>query len=307
MEDRKLFDKATIFGKKPHWDESSAEKLIQEAIEATKNADVIVAAVGESSEMSGESSSMVNLNIPDTQKALLQAMYDTGKPVVIVLFTGRAKTIVEEKEKADAILNVWFGGTEAGDAIADVLFGKVNPSGKLPVTFPRHVGQVPIYYAHLNTGRPTDPQKVKDCEFDKFYTSYLDECNTPLYEFGFGLSYTNFKYGDLKLSSENLTGNQILKASVNLSNTGNYDGAEVVQLYIRDLVGTVSRPVKELKGFQKVFLKKGESETISFDITTEDLMFYNYDLDYVWEPGEFEIMIGGSSEDVQKKTVMWNK
>ena len=307
VQDRKFFDLVTIHGKKPHWDERSANVLIQEALDATKDADVIIAAMGESSEMNGESSSLVDLNLQNTQKALLQAMYDTGKPVVIVLFTGRAKTIVEENEKAGAILNVWFAGTEAGDAIADVLFGKVNPSGKLPVSFPRSVGQIPIYYNHLNTGRPLSEDNVKNCGFTKFLTAYLDECNTPLYPFGFGLSYTNFKYGDIQLSSNNLTGNQTLKVSVSISNTGNYDGSEIVQLYIRDLVASISRPVKELKGFQKVFLKKGETKTVTFNITTEELKFYNYDLDYVWEPGEFEIMVGTNSDEVQSKKVNWNK
>lgn len=304
--DREFFDRATIFGKKPYWDERNADALIAEAVAAAQNADVIVAAVGESSEMSGESSSMVNIDISASQKKLLQAMYDTGKPVVVVLFTGRAMTVSEENEKADAILNVWFGGTEAGNAIADVLYGNVNPSGKLPVSFPRSVGQIPIYYAGFNTGRPLNSEKTDDCKFEKFRSNYLDECNTPLFPFGYGLSYSKFNYGDLQLSSTNLSGNQTLKASVTVTNSGNYDGAEVVQLYIRDLVGSIARPVKELKGFEKVFLNKGESKTITFDITTEDLMFYNYDLDYVWEPGEFEIMIGTNSAEVQKKKIVWN-
>ncbi|MBA5629601.1 beta-glucosidase BglX [Moheibacter lacus] len=295
VDDKVLFDNATIFGKKPKWDERSADELIKEAIEATKNVDVIIAAVGESSEMSGESSSMVNLDIPVAQKRLLQAMYDTGKPVVVVLFTGRAKTLMEENEKADAILNTWFGGTESGNAIADVLFGKVNPSGKLPLTFPRSVGQVPIYYAHFSTGRPLSDEKSDGCTFEKFRSNYLDECNTPLYEFGYGLSYTTFDISNLKLDKTTLNQGGSLKVTVQVKNTGNYDGAEVVQLYTRDMVGSISRPVKELKGFQKVFLKKGESKTVEFNLTTEDLKFYNAEMKFVAEPGEFEVFVGNSS------------
>lgn len=295
VDDKVLFDNSTIFGKKPRWDDRSADELIKEAVEATKNVDVIVAAVGESSEMSGESSSMVNLDIPLAQKRLLQAMYDTGKPVVIVLFTGRAKTLMEENEKADAILNVWFGGTETGNAVTDVLYGKVNPSGKLPVTFPRSVGQIPIYYSHFNTGRPLSNEKSDGCTFEKFRSNYLDECNTPLYEFGFGLSYTTFDISNLKLDKTMINQGGSVKVSVQVKNTGNYDGAEVVQLYTRDLVGSISRPVKELKGFQKVFLKKGETQTVEFNLATEDLKFYNAEMKFVAEPGEFEVFVGNTS------------
>ncbi len=295
VDDKLLFDNSTIFGKKPKWDDRNADELIKEAIQAAKNADVIVAAVGESSEMSGESSSMVNLDIPLAQKRLLQAMYDTGKPVVIVLFAGRAKTLMEENEKADAILNVWFAGTQAGDAIADVLYGKVNPSGKLPMTFPRSVGQIPIYYSHFNTGRPLSEEKSDGCTFEKFRSNYLDECNTPLYPFGFGLSYTTFDISNLKLDKTTINQGGSVKITVQVKNTGSHDGAEVVQLYTRDLVGSISRPVKELKGFQKVFLKKGESKTVEFNLTTEDLKFYNSELKFVAEPGEFEVFVGNSS------------
>ena len=295
VENKVDFDNATIFGKKPKWDERNADVLIKEAVEAAKKSDVIVAAVGESSEMSGESSSKTNLDISSTQKKLLQALYDTGKPVVVVLFTGRAMTIGEENEKATAILNTWFGGTEAGDAIADVLFGDVNPSGKLPITFPRSVGQIPIYYAHYNTGRPISKDANDNCKFEKSRSNYLDQCNTPLYPFGYGLSYTTFTISDLKLNKVSINQNESLTATVQLKNNGDYDGAEVVQLYIKDVFGSTVRPVRELKGFQKIFLKKGESKQVTFTIKPDDLKFYNSELKFVSEPGDFEVYVGNSS------------
>jgi beta-glucosidase len=208
-----------------------------------------------------------------------------------------------EQQNVPAILNVWFGGTQSGNAIADVVFGKVNPSGKLPSTFPQNTGQIPIYYNHKNTGRP-----LPDGEwYQKYKSNYLDVTNDPLYPFGFGLSYTTFTYGELILDKTNVKGNDELTANIGLTNTGKFDGAEVVQLYIRDLVGSITRPVRELKGFQKVFLKAGESKIITFRITPEDLKFYNYDLKYDWEPGDFTIMAGGNSRDVKSATVTWNK
>jgi len=222
---------------------------------------------------------------------------------VLVLFTGRPLALKWENDHVPAILNVWFGGSEAGYAIADVLFGDVNPSGKLSTTFPQNVGQVPIYYAHKNTGRPLDEGQW----FQKFRSNYLDVSNDPVYPFGYGLSYTTFSYSDCKLSSTSLKGNQTLTATVNVTNTGRYDGKEVVQLYIRDVVGSTTRPVKELKGFQKVAIKAGETKTVTFRITPEDLKFYNYDLKYDWEPGDFEIMIGTNSGDVKKAAVNWVK
>ena len=234
---------------------------------------------------------------------MLQALLATGKPVVLVLFTGRPLTLGWEDANIPAILNVWFGGTEAGSAIAEVLLGKVNPSGKLTATFPQSVGQIPIFYNHKNTGRPL----AEGQWFTKFRSNYLDVSNEPLYPFGYGLSYTQFTYGDLKVSSSKLKGNQKLTASVTLTNSGSFDGAEVVQLYIRDMVGTVTRPVKELKGFQKIFLKKGESRTVTFNITPDDLKFYNSKLKYDWEAGDFTIMIGGNSRDVKSAQVNWIK
>lgn len=301
--DSLLESRVSIFGKPTYRDNRPAEMLIQEALAAAKNADVIVAALGESAEMSGESSSRTDIQLPENQRDLLEALLKTGKPVVMVLFKGRPLALTWEEENVPAILNVWFAGSEAGDAIADVLFGDVNPSGKLSATFPQNVGQIPIYYNHKNTGRPLTEGQW----FSKFRSNYLDVSNEPLYPFGFGLSYTDFNYGEIKLSGTALQGDQTLTVSVELTNSGRYDGKEVVQLYIRDVVGSVTRPVKELKGFQKVLLKSGETKTITFEISPEDLKFYNSDLNFVWEPGEFEIMVGGNSRDVKKAKVDWKE
>jgi len=230
-------------------------------------------------------------------------MLATGKPVVMVLFNGRPLTIPWEAAHIPAILEAWFSGTEAGNAIADVLFGKVNPSGKLTATFPRNVGQIPIYYSTKNTGRPLP----EGAWFMKFRSNYLDVPNEPVFPFGYGLSYTTFDYGDLKLSTFQAKGDQAITATVNLVNSGKTDGAEVVQLYIRDVVGSITRPIKELKGFQKVFLKAGETRPVTFKITPEDLKFYNGDLKYVWEPGDFVIMVGGNSKEVRSAKVNWQK
>lgn len=295
--------KITMFGKKAYRDERPKEEILKEAVEAANRADVIIAALGEASESSGEAASMVNLELRQSQKDLLAALKKTGKPIVLVLFNGRPMVINDEIEKADALLNVWFPGSEAGYAISDVLFGKVNPSAKLPVTFPRNVGQIPLYYNHKNTGRPLTDENV----WEKFRTAYLDSPNLPLFPFGFGLSYTTFTYSDINVSAKNLQGNGKLTASVTLTNTGKYDGAEVVQLYIRDVVGTNTRPLKELKGFQKVMLKAGESKTVSFEITPEDLKYYNNELKFDWESGDFQIMIGGNSQDVKSIIINWEK
>lgn len=289
-------DRATMFGRSLHRDKRTADQLREEALAIAAQADVIVAALGESSEMSGESSSRTNLEIPQTQKELLAALLKTGKPVVLVLFAGRPMVLKWEQQNVPAILNVWFGGSEAGNAIADVLFGDVNPSGKLSTTFPQNVGQVPIYYAHKNTGRPLGQGKW----FEKFRSNYLDVSNDPLYPFGYGLSYTTFNYGDVQLSNNSMSMGGNITATVTLTNSGKTDGAEVVQLYIRDMVGSVTRPVKELKGFQKVWLKAGESKVISFRITAEDLKFYNSDLKFVAEPGDFKVFIGTNSRDVKE-------
>ena len=288
--------RATMFGRELHRDNRTDRELLDEALKVAAWADVIVAALGESSEMSGESSSRTNLEMPDVQRALLQELLKTGKPVVLVLFTGRPLVLTWEEEHVPAILNVWFGGSEAAYAISDVLFGDVNPSGKLTATFPQNVGQIPLFYNHKNTGRPLQEGRW----FEKFRSNYLDVSNEPLYPFGYGLSYTTFAYSDIHLSSTEMSADGELTATVTVTNTGSRDGAEVVQLYIRDLVGSVTRPVKELKGFEKIFLKAGESRKVSFSITPELLKFYNYDLQFVCEPGDFDVMIGGNSRDVKK-------
>jgi beta-glucosidase len=292
VDDPALDARISTFGKPTRWDKRTPREMIDEAVAVAAKADIVVAAVGESAEMTGESSSRSDISLPGNQQALLEALLATGKPVVMVLFTGRPLTITWENEHVPAILDVWFGGTEAGNAIADVLLGKVNPSGKLSMTFPRNVGQIPIYYNHKNTGRPLAQGKW----FQKFRSNYLDVPNEPLYPFGYGLSYTTFDYKNLKLSGKELTSTGQLKVTVEVSNTGNFDGAEVVQLYLRDLVGSVTRPVKELKGFQKIFLKKGETKTVEFTLTEKDLRFYNSRLQFVSEPGDFQVFVGSSSE-----------
>ena len=296
MYDAQREAEATMFGREMR-DLRSAQELLDEALSVASQADVIVAAVGESSEMSGESSSRTNLEMPDAQRDLLTALKKTGKPIVLVYFAGRSTVMTWEQENFPAILNVWFGGSEAADAICDVVFGDVSPSGKLTTTFPKNVGQIPLYYNHLNTGRPLEAGKW----FSKFRSNYLDIDNDPLYPFGYGLSYTTFRYGDLQLSNNSMNEKGKITASVTVTNTGNYDADEIVQMYIRDMVGSVARPVKELKGFERIHLKKGESRTVSFDITAEQLKFYNSTLNWACEPGEFEVMVGGNSRDVQTK------
>ena len=278
------------------------QQMIEEAVEAAKKADVVVAVVGESADMSGESSSRSDICIPKSQVDLLKALAKTGKPLVIVLFNGRPLTLTWEDKHASAILDAWAPGTEAGNAIADVLFGNYNPAGKITATFPQSVGQIPVYYNHKNTGRPFNGK-----EGAKFKSDYLDISNDPLYPFGYGLSYTNFKYSDIKLSKKNLKGAETLTATVTVENTGSLQGEEVVQLYISDPVASISRSVKELKGFNKISLQPGEKKEVSFKITTSDLKFYNNNLVYDWEPGGFNIQIGTNSSDVQNASVNWEK
>lgn len=278
-------------------DPRPANVLIDEAVKAAKDADVIVAAVGESRGMSHESSSRTDLNIPETQRELIRALKATGKPLVLVLMNGRPLTILEENQSADAILETWFSGTEGGNAIADVLFGDYNPSGKLPVTFPRSVGQIPTYYNHLSIGRPFTPGKPGN------YTSqYFDDTTGPLFPFGYGLSYTTFALSDMALSSTTLNASGKLDASVMVKNTGKRDGETVVQLYIQDVTGSMIRPVKELKNFQKIMLKAGEQKVVHFTITEEDLKFYNAQLKYAAEPGKFNVQIGLDSQAVTQQS-----
>ncbi len=295
-EDAALEERSTMFGKTLHRDSRSSDAIRKEALDIANKSDVIVAALGESAEMSGESSSRTDIGIPAIQRELLNELLKTGKPVVLVLFTGRPLALKWEHENVPAILNVWFGGSEAGDAISDVLFGDVNPSGKLTMTFPQNVGQVPMFYNHKNTGRPLAEGKW----FEKFRSNYLDVSNDPQYPFGYGLSYTAFRYGDIKLSKTSFSAGEAITAKVTVSNTGAVEGKEVVQLYIRDMVGSITRPVKELKGFQKISLRPGESREVSFTITEEDLKFYNSDLKFVAEPGEFKLFIGTNSRDVKE-------
>lgn len=300
-DDTLLAKKVNVFGTRIAIDTRSADAMLAEALEKASQADVIVAVVGEASEMTGEAASRSDISIPESQKKLIRALAKTGKPLALVLMTGRPMTIPEENNLADAILLTWHAGTEAGNAIADVLFGTYNPSGKLSASFPVNVGQIPVYHSQKNTGRPSDAYG------SKFQSNYLDVSNAPLFPFGYGLSYSSFTYGKLSLSKNSAKGNDVVNATVTVTNNGKWDGEEVVQLYIRDVVGSITRPLKELKGFQKIMLKAGETKTITFRITPDNLKFYNYDLKYDWEPGEFTIMVGGNSRDVQSASVNWGR
>ena len=273
------------------------DKAKEEALRVAADADIIVCAMGEMAEMSGESSSRTDISLPRVQMELLKDLVATGKPVVMLNFAGRPTVMAWEAEHVNAILNVWFGGSEAGDAICDVLFGDKNPSGHLTMTMPKALGQIPIYYNHLSTGRPV-PEGVT--EYRKYQSNYIDVRNDPLYPFGYGMSYTTFEYGKPRLSATTMKADGSITLTVNVRNSGNRDGDEVVQLYIHDMVATIARPVKELKGFERISLKAGESRDVTFTINADMLKFYNSNLQYVAEPGDFEVMVGGNSRDVQK-------
>lgn len=278
------------------------KSMFAEAVETAKKADVVIMTLGEGHAMSGEAKSRSNIHFSGVQEELLKEIAKTGKPIVLMINAGRPLVFDWAADHIPTIIYTWWLGTEAGNSIADVIFGNVNPGGKLPMTFPRVEGQIPIYYNHYNTGRP-----AKNNTDRNYVSAYIDLDNDPKFPFGYGLSYTDFKYSDMVLSASNLKGNQTLSINVNVSNIGKYDGEEVVQLYIRDLFGKVVRPIKELKGFQKIFIKKGESKMVNFKLTPEDLKFYDDELKYDWEAGEFDIMIGTNSHDVQTKRINWVK
>ncbi len=270
-------------------DSLTPQQLINQAIGVALNADVLVVALGETFGMSGEAACRTNISLLDNQKALLLALKQLGKPIVLVLMNGRPLTLQWEDDNLDAILETWFAGTETGSAVADVLFGDYNPSGKITMTFPRNVGQIPIYYNEKNTGRPFDAN-------NKYTSKYLDVANSPLYPFGYGLSYTTFEYTYLKINKTKINFSDSVAVTVTVTNSGKYDGEETVQLYIHDLVGSITRPVKELKGYQKVFLKVGESKTVSFTLSADAVAFYNEQLKYKAEAGMFTVFVGGSSD-----------
>lgn len=278
-------------------DPRSDAELLREALSVAARADVIVAAVGEAAESSGESSSRTSLTLPENQRTLLRELLKTGKPVVMLNFSGRPTVLDWESEAVPAILNVWSPGSEGADAIADVLFGKVNPSGKLTASMPANVGQIPIYYNHLNTGRPEDPSNPN---FQRYRSNYIDSDNEPLYPFGYGLSYTTFDYSNLRLDSDTLRPDGSIKATVTVTNTGSRRGTEIVQFYTRDLLASVARPVKELKHFERISLEPGQSADVTFDITADDLRFYNSNLELVAEPGDFILMAGPDSRRVMQ-------
>ncbi|MBL7697931.1 MAG: beta-glucosidase BglX [Chitinophagaceae bacterium] len=302
-DDTALAKRVNAFNKQVDIDSRSPDEMLKEALDIASKSDVVVAVVGEGADMTGEASSMSNISLQPSQQRLLQELVKTGKPVVMVLFNGRPMTIPWEDKNVNAILSVWFPGTEGGNAIADVLFGKYNPSGKLTTSFPINTGQIPAHYNRKNTGRPFDG----NVNAAKFKSNYLDVSNDPLYPFGYGLSYTKFNYGDIKLSKTSLKGNETLTATVTLTNSGSFDGEEVMQLYITDPVATVTRSLKDLKGFKKVALKAGESREVSFKITPDLLKFFNSNLKYDWESGEFFIHIGTNSRDLKSAKINWVK
>ena len=293
-DDAQMIERLNAHGGNLEIDPRPAEELIREAVAAAQQADVVVAVVGESQGMSGEAASRADIGLPAPQLALLKALKTTGKPLVVLLMNGRPLTLAWENAHADALLETWFAGTEAGHAIADALFGDYNPAGKLTVTFPQHVGQVPLYYNYKQTGRPFGGQAL-----DKYKSRYLDVANEPLFPFGFGLSYTSFRYSQPVLNKTTMRPGETLQVQLHVTNTGNFDGEEVVQLYLQDVVGSLTRPVKELKAYRKLSLKRGETKSLTFTLTVEDLKFYNQHLQYIYEPGEFNVFVGPNSRDVQ--------
>ncbi|WP_405330324.1 beta-glucosidase BglX [Leeuwenhoekiella sp. LLG6367-2.1] len=299
--DTSFAKKVNVFGPRLEISEESSEALLAEALKAAENADVIVAVVGEASEMSGEAASRTDISIPESQKVLIRELAKTGKPVVLALMSGRPLVITEELDLPVSILQIWHPGIEAGNAVADVLFGDYNPSGKLTATWPRNVGQIPIYHSEKNTGRPAPSEA-----FEKFKSQYLDAPNAPLLAFGFGLSYTTFDYKNLQVSKKEIAQGEAIEVRVDVTNTGAYDGTEIVQLYLHDVVRSLTPPMRTLKGFENVFLKKGETKTVVLTLEADDLKFYNGSLDFVAEAGEFEIFVGGDSNASLKETFTLN-
>ena len=299
--DTSFAKKVNVFGPRLEMSEESPEALLAEALKAAENADVIVAVVGEASEMSGEAASRTDISIPESQKVLIRELAKTGKPVVLALMSGRPLVITEELDLPVSILQIWHPGIEAGNAVADVLFGDYNPSGKLTATWPRNVGQIPIYHSEKNTGRPAPSEA-----FEKFKSQYLDAPNAPLLAFGFGISYTTFDYKNLQVSKKEIAQGEAIEVRVDVTNTGAYDGTEIVQLYLHDVVRSLTPPMRTLKGFENVFLKKGETKTVVLTLEADDLKFYNGSLDFVAEAGEFEIFVGGDSNASLKETFTLN-
>ena len=294
-DDKGIVDFLNLYENAVQVDPRSPQEMIDEAVAAAKQSDVVVAVVGEAQGMAHEASSRTDITLPQSQRNLIAALKATGKPLVLVLMNGRPLALVKEDQQADALLETWFAGTEGGHAIADVLFGDYNPSGKLPMSFPRSVGQIPTYYSHLNTGRPYNPEKP-----NKYTSRYFDEANGPLYPFGYGLSYTTFSVSDVNMSSATLPRDGSVTASVQVTNTGKCEGATVIQLYLQDVTASMSRPVKMLRGFKKVNLKPGETQTVSFPIDVDALKFWNQQMKYVAEPGKFNVFIGVDSARVKQ-------
>ena len=292
-----------VFGERVSKDARSPKDLISQAVETANKADVIVAVVGEASEMTGEAASRSDISLPESQRNLIEALAKTGKPLVLVVMSGRPLVLNMENKLATSMLHVWFQGHEAGNAIADVLFGNYNPSGKLTMTFPQNVGQIPIYYNQKSTGRP---QAVGQ-PTQKFRSNYLDVSNEPLFPFGYGLSYTSFSYGEVQLAKSTISPTEKLSVKINVTNTGAFTGEETVQLYLRDVFATITQPVKKLKAFQKIMLRAGESKEVTFNLGVEDLKFVGSNLQWIYEPGEFKVMIGGNSRDVKEATFVLTK
>ncbi|MNH83385.1 Periplasmic beta-glucosidase precursor [compost metagenome] len=296
-QDKSIIDYLNEYETAVAFDTRPPQQMIDEAVTIAKQADVVVAVVGEAQGMAHEASSRADITIPQSQRDLIAALKATGKPLVLVLMNGRPLALSWESEQADAMLETWYSGTEGGNAIADVLFGDYNPSGKLPMTFPRSVGQIPIYYNHLNTGRPFGKENP-----GKYTSRYFDSPNGPLYPFGYGLSYSQFALSDFKLSSPEMARDGKITASVMLKNTGKYNGATVVQLYVQDVTASVSRPIKELRNFKKVTLRAGQEQRVELPITEDDLKFYNASLKWGAEPGKFNVFVGLDSDNLQQQS-----